>query len=239
MPVSEKQLSANQANAQHSTGPKSPEGKRKSSQNARRHSVTAQTTVMTEEDRLKHDAFCADMMAELAPSGSIETFHASSIAEDAWRLQHVRAQCNNIVSIGHFDGTGDLYDADHEEIHTAITAATTVRDNAKTLELLSLYEQRIQRSFQKHFDELKKLQAERKALRAAQLEEARHFSQLAKLQDLPYEPAKDGFIFSNDEIDAYTERYHRRFLAKSEDVTWRTTRGPVRVPEKPKMPLAA
>ena len=27
------------------------------------------------------------------------------------------------VAIGHFDGTGDLYDAENAEVHTAITSA--------------------------------------------------------------------------------------------------------------------
>src|ERR1043165_667387 len=145
MQLSENQLAANGANAQKATGPKTPEGKKRSSQNARRHGVTAQTAVMTEEDRIKHDEFCGKMVAELAPVGHMETFLASSVAEEAWRLNYARAQCNNIIAIGHFDGTGDSYDTDHPEIHTAITSARTVRDNAKTFELLSLYEQRIHR----------------------------------------------------------------------------------------------
>src|ERR1035437_10608675 len=142
----------------------------------------------------------------------METFLASSVAEDAWRLNHARAQCNNIVAIGHFDGTGDIYSTTHPEIHTAITSASTTRDNAKTLELLSLYAQRIHRSFQKHFEQLQKLQADRNAECAKELEEARLLSQLAKLQHLPYVPSNDGFVFSNAEIDRYTDRYHRRQL---------------------------
>ena len=137
MSVSAKQLAANRANSEKSTGPRSAEGKKTSAQNARRHGVTAQTTVMTEEDRIKHDDFCASMMTELAPVGAIETFLVSSVAEEAWRLNYSRAHCNNIVSIGHFDGAGDRYETDHPEIHTAITAATVVRDQARTLELIS------------------------------------------------------------------------------------------------------
>jgi hypothetical protein len=221
MSISEKQLAANQANAQLCTGPKSVEGKKRSSQNARRHGVTAQTTVMTEEDRVNHDHFCGRMIAELAPVGEMENFLASSVAEEAWRLNHSRAQCNNIVAIGHFDGTGDRYDTDHAEIHTAITAAATVRDGAKTLELLSLYEQRIHRAFQKHFAQLKELQAGRKAQRENDLNEARLLSQLAKLQHLPYIPAQDGFVFSSAEIDLYTEHYHRLALAKHQEYAYR------------------
>ena len=239
MPVSPKQHAANLANAQKSTGPNSPEGKKRSSQNARRHGITAQTTVMTEEDRIKHDAFCQKMTAELAPFGAMEEFLASSVAEEAWRLNYSRAQCNNIVAIGHYDGTGDLFDTEHPEIHTAITSATVVRNHAKTLELLSLYEQRIHRSLQKHFEQLQKLQAERKAGRASDLEKARLLSQLAELQHIPYIPASDGFDFSNHEIERFTTAVHRLRLAKEADVTYRKHANLWELPKKPSEPKLA
>jgi hypothetical protein len=214
MPISELQLAANRANAQLSHGPNTPNGKKKSSMNALRHGVTAQTTIMTEEDRIKHDEFCRNMVADFAPVGTMEIFLASSVAEEAWRLNHARAECNNVVAIGHFDGTGDAYETEHPEIHTAVTSAQVTRDHAKDLELLSLYEQRIHRSFEKYFAQLRQLQAERKAVHDTDLDNARLLSQLAVLQDLPFHPASDGIVFSNDEIDRYTERFHRSNLAK-------------------------
>jgi hypothetical protein len=234
MPASAAQLIANRANAEKSTGPRSEAGKKKSSQNARRHGITAQTTVMTEEDRIKHDEFCTRMIIELEPIGNMEAFLASSVAEEAWRLNHARAQCNNIVAIGHFDGTGDLFSTDHAEIHTAITSAAVMRDHAKTFELLSLYEQRIHRSFQKHFEQLRQLQAERKALRKADLEAARLLSQLAELRKLPYIPETDGFGFSNEEIGRHTDCFHRLDFAKQLNLTYRKHVNLFELPESPK-----
>ena len=234
--LSPKQLAANRANAKKSTGPRTREGKNRASQNARNHGVTAQTLILTDEARKAYDAFFADMMVELAPVGPMETFIAQSIAQEAWRLDHVRAQCNNLIAIGHFDGTADLFDADHPEVHTAVTAAAVTRDQAEKLERLSLYQQRIHSSFQKHRADLRKLQDERKAKRQAELEEARRMSQLAKLKHLPYEPQQDGFDFSNDEIDRAIERHHRRTLAWGEDFTyWRELSGNYRLPRSPKV----
>ena len=234
--ISAAQLAANRNNAQHCTGPTSEKGKKTSSQNARRHGFTAQVTVMTEEDRIHHDAFVADLIADFAPVGAEEKFLASSAAEEAWRLHGMRAHINNLVSIGHHDGTGDRYETEHPEIHTAITAATVVRDQAKELALLSLYEQRTLRAWEKYRAQLRALQAERKAKRAEELERARSYSQLNKLQGLPYNPADDGFVFSNAEIDRYTEQYHRARLAKREDLTYAEQ---FRLRQKPVLPKAA
>ena len=234
--ISAAQLAANQANAKLGTGPKTEKGKKTSSQNARRHGFTAQVTVMTEEDRIHHDAFVADLIADFAPVGAEETFLASSAAGEAWRLHGMRAHINNLVSIGHHDGTGDRYETQHPEIHTALTAATVVRDQAKELALLSLYEQRTLRAWEKYRAQLRALQAERKAKRAEELDIARKNSQLNKLQGLPYNPADDGFVFSNTEIDRYTEQYHRARLAKREDLTYAEQ---FRQRQKPVLPKAA
>jgi len=188
-----------------------PDARKRPNLNALRHGITAQTTIMTDEDRIKHDEFCANLMTALAPVGAIETFLASSVAEEAWRLNYARAQSANMVALGHFDGAD--HPEVHPEIHNAVTAARTVRDHAKTLELYSLYEARIRRAFEKYSEKLETVQAARHAKHEKDLEEARKFFQMAEIKDIPWDPAADGFVFSNDEIARYTDRYHRRQAA--------------------------
>jgi hypothetical protein len=48
--ATERQLEANRANSLPSTGPKSPLGKARSSMNACKHGLTAQTVVIEDED---------------------------------------------------------------------------------------------------------------------------------------------------------------------------------------------
>jgi hypothetical protein len=79
--ISEKQLAANRANAAKSTGPRTPEGKARSSQNARTHGFTASTfsVVRLEEldeiARLKHD-----LLAVYQPVNSQELFALEQMA---------------------------------------------------------------------------------------------------------------------------------------------------------------
>jgi hypothetical protein len=79
----------------------------------------------------------------------------------------------------------------------------------------------IHRSFQKHFEQLRQAQAERKAQRAGDLDNAPLLSQLAKLQNLPYNPSEGGFHNSNAEIDRYTEQFHTLQLAKESNMAYR------------------
>ena len=58
---------------------------------------TGQVLIMTPEEREKFDAFVKGMMTELAPVGTHETFLANSMAEEAWRLNQIRARCANLV----------------------------------------------------------------------------------------------------------------------------------------------
>ena len=192
--LSDKQLAANRANAQLSTGPKSEEGKRTSSLNARRHNLTGQVTAMTEEDRIAHDAFAAALIKSMAPEGALELQLAQRIATDSWRLNRSTAIEDNIFALGLFDHSGDI-DVDHPEFHTALTAARTFTREAKSIELLTLYEQRINRSLQRNLALLQQLQAARKAERQAEARPAARLLQPTESKDLPSE---NGFVFSND-----------------------------------------
>ena len=74
------------SNAQLSTGPKTPEGKKRSSLNAFRHGLTGQIVIHTPEDRAAFQQHCDAIREALAPVGALETDLAQAIAEDRWRL---------------------------------------------------------------------------------------------------------------------------------------------------------
>ena len=196
---SEKQLAANRANAQRSTGPKTPEGKNRSRINAIRHNLTGQVAALTEPDRIAFDAFSQNLVSDLDPRGAMELQLAHRIVSDSWRLNRSSAIEDNLYAISHNEGEiGDVNN--NPQIEDAFNAASTFAKQAKTLQLLSLYEQRLNRTVQKNLALLKSLQVERKGRRAAEMEEAKRLLQLSEMRNLPYEPKQDGFVFSVNEI---------------------------------------
>src|SRR5579863_5278363 len=205
-------------------GPASPEAKERVRYNALRHGFTGQVLIMTPEEREKFDAFVAGMMTDLAPVGTHETFLANSVAEEAWRLNQIRARCANLSAVGDFDGAGDRYrpmDGQHPAIMSAVIESVVARDRSKELALMSLYAQRTQRAYEKYKKELKEMQEKRKTEEATQREEARLLFQLADSQGLAYDPAEDGFVFSLHSIRAHAERHHRLLLAKRTETDFR------------------
>src|ERR1700679_2415317 len=205
-------------------GPSSPEAKERVKYNALRHGFTGQVLLMTPEARDVFDAFVKGMMTDLAPAGTHETFLANSVAEEAWRLNQIRARCTNLSAVGDLDGAGDKYrllDDRDSGIQTAVVETVVARDQSKQLALMSLYGQRTQRAYEKYKKDLNELQEKRKASQATELEEARLLFQLADTQGLAYDPKKDGFVFSLQFIRTQAERHHRLILAKRTETDYR------------------
>ena len=175
-----------------------------------------------------HAIFTKGMMTDLAPVGTLETFLANSMAEEAWRLNQIRARCANLSAVGDIDGAGAKHrsmagqdSVEAARIETAVTDTVVARDLAKEFALMSLYGQRTQRAYEKYKKELTELQATRKAHEAQELEEARLLFQLADTQGLPYDPKEDGFVFSLQQIKAHANRHHRLILAKRTERDYR------------------
>ena len=107
---SPEKLAANQANAQLSTGPKTPEGKKAASLNAVKHGLTARELVIRPEDQPVFDELHAAYLSELQPNGILETGMFNSIVHAAWNLRRIR-----ILEAALFDGSIDPLEDEQNE----------------------------------------------------------------------------------------------------------------------------
>src|SRR5262245_2891833 len=82
-----KQIEANRLNALKSTGPKTPEGKRRSRCNAIRHGLTAETVIVGFEDADNYGAFEATVIADYDAQSAVERELVLRLASVLWRLR--------------------------------------------------------------------------------------------------------------------------------------------------------
>jgi hypothetical protein len=78
---------ANQANAQHSTGPKTPDGKAAVAQNAISLGLFSSRDLVRPEEQSEYDELRASLESHLRPATAMERTHAMEILHAAWRLR--------------------------------------------------------------------------------------------------------------------------------------------------------
>ena len=181
----------NRANSEHSTGPRTAEGKARSSQNAIRHGLLSRTPVLRSEDPAAYEQHCRRFFDEYRPATPTETQLTQELADTAWRLNRIPALEANLLN-----RAGQAMEVD-------IAGAT------RTLSMLGLHGARLSRQFQKTLEQLREIQAERLARRERDLKDAASISEVHKHKGIPYDPSQDGFVFSQTEIDAYAQRQIR------------------------------
>jgi hypothetical protein len=79
----------NRANAKHSTGPRTESGKQRSSQNALRHGLTAETAVLPTEDPAAYQRHIQQFLDEYRPATPTETHLVQELADIAWRQNRI------------------------------------------------------------------------------------------------------------------------------------------------------
>ena len=82
-----KQIEANRRNAKNSTGPRSEAGKQRSSCNAVRHGLTAETVIEPLEDAEDYAAFEEAIAASFDPETAVERELILRLASLLWRLR--------------------------------------------------------------------------------------------------------------------------------------------------------
>ena len=82
-----RQIEANRRNASKSTGPTTPDGKRRSRRNAVRHGLTAETVIGALEDADDYQAFETAITADYDAQSAVERELVLRLASLLWRLR--------------------------------------------------------------------------------------------------------------------------------------------------------
>jgi len=171
------QILANRCNAQESTGPRTTEGKATVSQNAVKHGLTAQKTVIPGENLADFELYRYEMLEELDPVGPMESMLADRVVSLSWRLKRtVRIQNETIDALlapkplsaldkltkSMVRQVAGKFEPDADE--ASPLGRTIIKDfsNARVLDRLMMYERRIENSLYKTIAELQRLTLIRK-----------------------------------------------------------------------------
>jgi hypothetical protein len=123
---------------------------------------------------------------------------------------------DNLFALGQLQNAGQAC-PDVPQLDAALISARVFTQESKQLQLLTLYEQRINRSLQKNLAMLQSLQATRKAEHESAMQEAAALLKLSEMKGLEYFPTKDGFVFSTAQIHAAIDREQRLTRASATD----------------------
>jgi hypothetical protein len=202
----------NRANSQHSTGPKTPAGKKQSSLNALRHGLTGQIVVMPTEDLHAYQLHLTSFTDEYTPKGATESHLVQALADASWRLNRVAALETNLLTLG--IASGNPFSDSPQQIQDAMSIVVALESQSKALANLSMHSQRLSRQFERTVAQLRDLQKTRRAQEEKDLDNVLDIMEMYKSKGKTYRPSDDGFVFSEQQINESIRARNRQSLAE-------------------------
>jgi hypothetical protein len=98
--TSEKQIRANQQNAQKSSGPKSAEGKSKVSGNRITHGILSDKLLLTGDNPQDYQSLLDNLQAQLRPVGALELSLVEKIDVTLWRQRRLISAETASIELG-------------------------------------------------------------------------------------------------------------------------------------------
>jgi hypothetical protein len=213
---------ANRANAALSTGPRTAAGKQRSSANAITHGLTSRSPVLATEDAAAYQLRCRQFFDEYQPATPTETELTQELVDTAWRLHRIPFL------------EAALLDRAANPPSEQARIDFDIVDAHKVLATLGLHGHRLSRQFQKTLDQLREIQSERREQQERDLKQAAAILELHKYKGIPYDPAEDGFVFSKDQIEAFSQRLIRRNESRHIEYVRFHMRPPIPAPSQAK-----
>jgi hypothetical protein len=204
--TSEARRNANRANAQHSTGPTSAEGKAKSSMNAVKTGLTGRTVLLPTDDIHAYYDHLDRHFAEFLPATDKEKALTQTIADTEWRLLRIAPLESGIIAVGRRK-LADLYPEEKDPTNRqAFIDAEIFMTFRKDFSNLALQERRLRNQRNADVAQFEQLQKDRRDKHAAELKRALALYKSSIKLGVAFEPAFFGFVFSVEELE---DQIHR------------------------------
>jgi hypothetical protein len=207
----------NRANSQHSTGPKTADGKQRSSLNALRHGLTGQIVVMPTEDLQAYQSHLKSFTDEYDPQGATEAHLVQALADASWRLNRVAALETNLLTLGVASQLNPFSDSPRQvpsQLYDAMSIVSALESQSKALANLSTHSQRLSRQFERTVLQLRELQKTRRAQERTDLDSLIDIMEMCESEGETYDPSADGFVFSEQQINERTRMRNREHRAE-------------------------
>ncbi len=213
----EKQFEANRENAKLSTGPRTAEGKSKSSFNAVKTGLTGRTVLLSGDDATVYQEQVQRFIDQYRPEGEEERTLVQSIADTEWRLLRIPSLEAGIYALGRLE-FASLFDHDDPAVCAALIEAKTFLAYQKQINNLGVQETRLRRQLENDRERLKQIQNTRAKAEQKKAFDQMHASIAAKDNQLmraalkykecarnqqSFDPEEFGFEFSKEEIEDY------------------------------------
>jgi hypothetical protein len=195
------QINANRANAQHSTGPSSPEGKIKSSHNALKTGLTGRTILLPSDDVAAYQKIVAIANEQWRPETDTEKLVVQSIADTQWRLLRIPTLESAVWALGRAQHAAECETVSDPELRALMIDGLVLASKQKEFSNLTLQEGRLQRHLEKLIAQFKELRDDREILQLARRSQAVY----ALYETKPFNPADFGFEFSKEYLQARRE----------------------------------
>jgi len=198
---SDARLNANRANAQFSTGPRTDEGKAKSSMNAVKTGLTGRTVLLPTDDIHAYYDNRDRLFLRFTPATDDEKALTQSISDTEWRLLRIAPLEAGIYAVGRRK-LADLFPEEKDpDTRRAFIDAEVFMTFRRDFSNLALQERRLRNQRNADVAELEKLQKDRREKQAADLKRATALYKSTRKLGVPFEPAFFGFVFSLTDLE--------------------------------------
>jgi hypothetical protein len=170
--TTEAQIQANRANAQKSTGPRTPEGKEKAGQNAWKHGLFAREGAIRGEDEREFEEYRENLLSQLIPGTPLEETLAERVVDLSWRLKRAARDQEKAFVVLYAKQTAGVGEALEPAQRDATIGWMIVADfcGEAVLDRLLRYERRIESSMYRALNELRRVHDQAQKARQEVLE---------------------------------------------------------------------